>query len=93
MLPVGASPPNPQELLSSGEFIALTLRLEKRFDAVVYDCAAGMEFADSDIVAAHVRTAIVVVRRNRTRFNELRTLVERLKVVNCTIIGTVLNLY
>ncbi len=41
LLPVGASPHNPQELLSSGEFIALTLRLEKQFGAIIIRLRRG----------------------------------------------------
>ncbi|MDR3515063.1 MAG: polysaccharide biosynthesis tyrosine autokinase [Azospirillaceae bacterium] len=91
LLPAGACPPNPQELLSSVEFVTLTAGLEKQFGAVIYDVSPGIEFADSSIVASRVGAAIVVARRRKTRFDGVSMLVDRLRNMNCVLLGTVLN--
>ena len=72
ILSAGIIPPNPQELLSSGEFLALANNLEKSFGVVIYDTAPAMDFADASVVAARVGAAIIDraparndLRRNR----------------------------
>jgi len=60
IMTAGDIPPNPQELLSSGEFIALSNNVERDFGVVIYDTAAAMEYADASIVVARVGAAIIV---------------------------------
>jgi Mrp family chromosome partitioning ATPase len=48
ILPAGEVPPNPQELLASADFLALTNNLQAAFGIVIYDTAAGMDYAGLD---------------------------------------------
>jgi protein-tyrosine kinase len=91
VLPSGAVPPNPQELLSSVEFLNLSTRFEQEYGAVIYDTAPGIEFADVQIIAARVGTAIVVARQHVTRFADVSALAQKLKNIECNVIGTVFN--
>jgi protein-tyrosine kinase len=87
----GALPPNPQELLSGQRFVELVDMLERDFEAVIYDTPAGCETADAHIVSARVGSAIVVARRNRSTYKDVRTLTAHIRDAGCNVLGTVLN--
>ncbi len=89
----GDTPPNPQELLSSGEFIALTNNVERDFGVVIYDTAAAMEYADASIVVARVGAAIIVARQHETLFEDVATLSQKFRASQCKFLGTVMNEY
>lgn len=91
VLPAGAQPPNPQELLSSAEFLALTTSVEERYNAVIYDSAPGIEFADAQIVAARVGAALVVARQHVSSFDDLSQVVAKIENTGCNLLGTVFN--
>lgn len=91
LLLAGATPPNPQELLGSAEFSSLHQWLEDKYRVVIYDTAPAAEYADARVVCAQVGSAIIVARRNRTRFRQVTDLVDSLEHVGCTIAGTVFN--
>ena len=91
ILPAGPIPPNPQELLASAEFLALTNNLQSAFGIVIYDTPPGMDFADAHVVASRVGAALVVARRHKTAFNDVSLLVQKLRAINCKMLGSVLN--
>jgi capsular exopolysaccharide synthesis family protein len=93
VISAGALPPNPQELLSGQRFIDLVDKLEREFEAVVYDTAAGCETADSHVVAARAGCSVIVGRRNRTSFSDVRSLSAHIRETGCNVLGTVLNDY
>ena len=66
VLPAGAEPPNPQELLGRPAFIELLQGLSRNFDTIILDTPASSEFADAQTVAARAGAAVVVARKNRT---------------------------
>jgi chain length determinant protein tyrosine kinase EpsG len=91
VLVAGIIPPNPQELLSSADFLALSNNLEKSFGVVVYDTAAAMEYADASVVAARVGAAIIVARQHQTTYDDVATLAKRFRASQCKFLGTVMN--
>jgi protein-tyrosine kinase len=91
VLTAGAIPPNPQELLCSADFMALTDNLEKEFGVVIYDTAAAMDYADAHVVAARVGAAVIVARRHKTRFNDVAIVSQKLRAIQCKVIGSVFN--
>jgi|SRR5579871_1543424 len=93
ILTAGDIPPNPQELLSSAEFISLTNNLEQDFGVVIYDTAAAIEFADASIVVARVGAAIIIARQHETSFEDVTTLAQKFRASQCKFIGTVMNAY
>jgi protein-tyrosine kinase len=93
ILGAGILPPNPQELLSSAEFLALANNLEKSFGVVVYDTAPAMEFADAAVVAARVGSAIIVARQHETSYDDIATLSGRFRASQCKFLGTVMNAF
>lgn len=93
VLTAGAIPPNPQELLASPEFLALSENYHSRFGVVLYDTAPGLEYADALVVASRVGTAIIVSRQHRTHWNDAALLSKKLATVKCALVGSVLNTY
>lgn len=93
ILTSGPLPPNPQELLSSAAFIALSNNMERDFGVVIYDTSPAMDYADASIVVARVGSAVIVARQHDTKFEDIETLSRKFRSVQCKFLGTVLNAY
>lgn len=62
ILPVGALPPNPSELIGSERFAMAMEQLKARYDMVILDCPPVELVADARIISEHVDRTIFVVR-------------------------------
>lgn len=91
VLPAGSIPPNPQELLSLPEFLALTDLFHEQFGVVIYDTAPCVGYSDALVVGSRVNAGIVVARRHKTGYSEVTALVKKLETIRCAVIGTVFN--
>jgi len=91
VLPVGISPPNPQELIEGAAFGVLLHELLGKFTHVIVDTPALEYGADAQVIAARCGQALVVARKVATKVSELQDLVGALAAVNTTITGVVLN--
>jgi len=91
VLPAGATPPNPQELLSRPVFNALIATVAGQFDIVVVDTPAGSETADSATVAARTRGALIVARKDSSSANQIKLFVSSLQHAGVVVVGSVLN--
>ena len=91
MLPAGAVPPNPQELLGRNAFGALLKGAAQQFDVIIIDTPAGSDFADSEIIAARAGAALMVARKNKSLVPSAAKLAGRLQDGGVALIGSVLN--
>lgn len=91
VLPAGALPPNPQELLGSPAFAGTLEQLARDFDAVILDSPAAENSADAQTIAARAGAALVIGRRNCTALAEMRRLAENLRESGTVLVGSVLN--
>jgi chain length determinant protein tyrosine kinase EpsG len=91
IMPAGAIPPNPQELLSLPEFAAMCGYLREQYGVVIYDTAASEDCADGLIVAARVGAAVMIARRHKTAFADMTRLSGALRGYHCEILGSVLD--
>ena len=91
VMPAGATPPNPQELLSRTIFNALIATVAGQYDIVIVDTPAGAETADSQAIAARTRGALVVARKDITAAPSLQTFVASLQHSGVAVVGSVLN--
>ena len=91
VLPAGATPPNPQELLSRPVFNALIATLQGQFDIVIVDTPAGIETADSQAIAARTRGALVVARKDISAARQTQSFVNALQHAGVVVVGSVLN--
>lgn len=62
VLPVGALPPNPAELLYTNEFKQMMAELKANYDIIVLDCPPAEIVADAKIISSYVDLTIWVVR-------------------------------
>ncbi len=62
LLPVGALPPNPAELLVSDRFDAMLDELSSKFDYIFIDCPPVDIVADTAIIAKHADITVFVMR-------------------------------
>ena len=91
VLPAGAPPPNPQELLARPSFGRLLDDLAGEFDVIIIDTPAGNAYADAQTVAARAGGALMVVRANTSRVRPAGLLVQNLSAANAKLAGAVMN--
>jgi capsular exopolysaccharide synthesis family protein len=91
VLPSGALPPNPTELLDSVGMADLLAELRGRFDLVVLDTPPVLAVADAVVCSSIVDGTLMVYRYGRTRRAQLAGALHALRGVQARIVGTVLN--
>jgi chain length determinant protein tyrosine kinase EpsG len=93
VLPAGATPPNPAELLSRSALQTLLTQLEQYFDVILLDTPPARPFTDALTIAAHCGAALLVARLNHTRLDDLAAIKDSLAVTSAEIAGVTLNKY
>ncbi len=93
VLPAGSVPPNPQELLGRPVFDVVLDLFADQYDLVIMDTPATSESADAQVLAARADSAVLLVRRNHTRVDELRTAMQNLTESGVRVIGSVISEY
>lgn len=88
----GPIPPNPSELLASGQTQAVLKDLAQQADFTIIDSAPLLPVADGAEVAALADATLLVARWGRTSRHQLTQAVETLGKVNQRPVGTVLNM-
>lgn len=91
VMPVGAVPPNPLELVQSMAFSLLVRELTHKFDYVLVDTPASTHGADCRVIAAKCGAALAIGRRNRTRMLEMRELTRKLAKGDVRFAGIAIN--
>ncbi|NMM09526.1 MAG: chain length determinant protein tyrosine kinase EpsG [Polaromonas sp.] len=91
VLPAGAIPPNPQELLGRPTFSALLKSLGEEFDIIIIDTPAASECADAHTVAVRAGAALVVARQNTSSLRQMSQFTQGLREFGVTLVGSVLN--
>ncbi len=91
VMPAGATPPNPQELLARPAFNALIATLQGQYDIVIVDTPAGAETADHQSIAARTRGAVIVARKDISLAPQAQALVSSLQHAGVVVVGAVLN--
>jgi protein-tyrosine kinase len=91
LLPVGAVPPNPLELVQQPAFGLLITELLSKFDYVVVDTPAAAHGADARVVAAKCGAALLIGRKGKTRMPVLESLVKSLSKSPVKLAGVVMN--
>jgi receptor protein-tyrosine kinase len=91
VLPAGARPPNPQELLlrpALGAFLDLA---NSEYDVILLDTPPARDNADAQSVAFSAGSVLVLARTNQTRQDDAAGLVRELGDAGAVVVGTVLN--
>jgi chain length determinant protein tyrosine kinase EpsG len=93
IMPVGAVPPNPLELVERPAFSILLREMLSKFDHVIVDTPAAAHGADARVIAARAGVALVVGRKGRSRMRPLQDLVKKLSNSPALVAGVVMNEY
>ena len=91
VLPAGAVPPNPQELLGRASFTQLLLTASNQFDVIIIDTPAGGDFSDAELIASRAGAALMLARQNKTLVPNAIQLARRLQNTGVALVGSVLN--
>jgi chain length determinant protein tyrosine kinase EpsG len=91
VLPAGACPPNPQELLSREVFTSLLAQYSESFDVIIIDTPASENSADAQTISARTGAALLVASKNFTQVTALKKLAENLESTDVSVVGSLLN--
>jgi protein-tyrosine kinase len=91
LMPAGAVPPNPLELLQRPVFPSLLRDMLQQFAHVIIDTSAAARGADARVVAARCGASIVVARKGRTSLQALEGLLASLTRGPAKVAGVVMN--
>jgi len=91
ILPAGTVPPNPLELLSSKRFEDVITRLREAFDIVLVDSAPLQLVSDAQVLSQFASSVIYVVKADATPYQVAQNGLRKLRRVNASILGVVLN--
>lgn len=93
ILPVGAVPPNPSEILASREMREFIEKYRHEYSLIIFDSCPVMGLADAPILANLVDGTVFVLEANRLPFGQARHAIRRLALSGGNIIGAVLTKY
>ncbi|SRR5712692_1043540 len=93
LLPAGACPPHPQELLLRPAFAALLDELHTDFDVILFDTPPARLYADAQSLAFRAGSAMVLARKDHTRLADTTRVIRELNETGARIVGTVFNTF
>ncbi|MBX2808507.1 MAG: polysaccharide biosynthesis tyrosine autokinase [Cellvibrionaceae bacterium] len=91
IMPAGAVPQNPLELLGSRTFKQALNELKPRYDRIIVDSAPVHLVSDAQILSSQVDALVYVVRSNVTSASVASKGIKMLQQVNAPLTGVVLN--
>jgi protein-tyrosine kinase len=93
VMPAGALPPNPQELLLRPTLASYLELARAQYDVVLIDTPPACDSADAHSVAYCAGSALLLARTDHTRLADTAELVRDLKETGAAVLGTVLNAF
>jgi succinoglycan biosynthesis transport protein ExoP len=91
LLPSGARPPNPSELLGSSRMKAVVDFLASEFDFVLLDSTPVLAVTDAVVVSQFAQATLVVVAARTTPRQQVREAIDALVRAGAPLAGLVLN--
>jgi succinoglycan biosynthesis transport protein ExoP len=91
LLPTGALPPNPAELLGGGEVQAFINEARSLYDVVLFDTPPCVTVTDAVLLSRLVNGVLLVVDYEHTRRQAVRQAVDNLQAIGANILGVSLN--
>lgn len=93
VLPAGACPPNPQELLLRPAFATLLEGLRAEFDVILFDTPPARLYADASSLAFRAGSVMMLARKDHTRLADTTSVIRELSDTGARIVGTVFNAF
>lgn len=91
LLPSGAPPPNPSELLASRRGAEVIEAIGEKYEVVLIDCPPVLPVTDAAVLSARVDGILMVVMAGTTTGKQLTRTVQLLRQVDAPLVGVVLN--
>jgi polysaccharide biosynthesis transport protein len=91
MIPAGPTPPNPAELLHSSRMKLLLTEMSKSYDFVLLDSPPLLSVTDSLTLGKLVDGTLLVTRSGKTSYDMLESGLRKLRELNVTILGAIVN--
>lgn len=91
ILPSGAIPPNPSELLGSSKMETVLNSFREVFDYIIIDLPPVNIVSDAVSVSRLITGMVVIVREEYTEKRELDDCLRQLKMSNVNVLGCVIN--
>ena len=91
VLVAGSKTPNPVDLLGSSAMKKLVDEYQNQYDLVIIDSPPVLMLADSIMLSRYVESVLFVVAAHSTPKDAIKNSLERLRMVQAPLIGTVLN--
>lgn len=91
VLPAGAPPPNPLELLSRQLLPDLLMEYLSDFDVILVDTPPALPYSDAQTVSFRAGNAIVLARKDLTLVADAKRVVRELGNNGTRVVGTVIN--
>ena len=91
ILPTGAQPPNPTELLDSDRMPFLLSYLTRRFDRIIVDSPPILPASDALVIAPEMDGVLLMVKAGHVNRVAVEKAVEQLRMAEANVIGVVLN--
>ena len=91
LLPAGALPPNPSELLGSERMLFLLSNLKKKFDLLIIDSPPVLPASDALLLGPLTDGVALLVKAGQVNRNMVSKVVEQMRASKANIVGVVLN--
>jgi chain length determinant protein tyrosine kinase EpsG len=91
LLPAGAPPPNPVELLSRDTFPTLLRELRNEFEVILFDTPPAGSCADAQTIAFQSGSVLMLARKDHTRLADTTRLMRQMTDAGAQTLGTVCN--
>lgn len=91
IMPSGALPPNPSELLGSARMNNVLKALSENFDCIIIDLPPVNLVSDALAVSKYISGMIVVIRQDYTEKKEIESCFRQLKLSDVNVLGCVIN--
>ena len=92
ILPIGAIPPNPVELIASTSMSRLLATAAQEYDVIIVDSAPLVPVVDTTLLSTLTTGTLVVVGAGKVKTPELQEAMESLSRAKATVLGVVLNM-
>lgn len=93
LLPAGALPPNPQELLSRLALSNFLNEARAVYDVILMDTPPAKFYGDAQIVSFRAGSVMVLARKDHTRMTDTDSVIEGMQNAGTRVIGTVFNTF
>ncbi|MEY4766970.1 MAG: hypothetical protein RI907_3643 [Pseudomonadota bacterium] len=91
LIPAGARPPNPLELLERNALGLMLKEFKTKFDRIIIDTPSAAQGTDGAVVAAQAGAAVMVARQDKTSIPSLQQLVRTVSLGPAKLVGSVIN--